>query len=120
MKNIVIGILIGAVSMYIVNQILTKCWISNDTKKFHNEIINKLVRQTARWATAASYAAGYLWALKDIATNSEIENSAKIDMKKFQKNIVGTQDKANKKLAKLCPNFIKTDNIYLAKIGGEA
>ena len=86
MKNIVIGILIGFVSMYIVNQILTNCWISNDTKKFHNEI----------------------------------ENSAKIDMKKFQKNIVGTQDRANKKLAKLCPNFVKTDNIYLAKIGGEA
>ena len=133
MKNIVIGILIGFVSMYIVNQILTKCWISNDTKKFHNEIINKLVRQTARWATAASqddnpvievlhanYAAGYLWALKDIATNNEIENASKIDMNKFQKNVVGTQDKANKKLVKLCPNFIKTDNIYLAKIGGEA
>ena len=41
-------------------------------------------------------------------------------MNKFQKNVVDIQDKANKKLVKLCPNFIKTDNIYLAKIGGEA
>ena len=119
--------------MYIINQILSKCWISNNTKKFHNELINKLVRQTARWATAASqddnpvievlhanYAAGYLWALKDIATNKDIENATKIDMNKFQKNVVDIQDKANKKLVKLCPNFIKTDNIYLAKIGGEA
>tara|TARA_Y100001970_G_scaffold170513_1_gene208408 strand:+ start:869 stop:1159 length:291 start_codon:yes stop_codon:yes gene_type:complete len=96
-------------------------------------MINKLTRQTARWATAASqdenpviavlhanYAAGYLWALKDIATNKEIENASNIEMKKFQKNVVDTQDKVNKKLVKLCPNFIKTDNPYLAKIGGEA
>tara|TARA_Y100000389_G_C17069772_1_gene321414 strand:- start:151 stop:552 length:402 start_codon:yes stop_codon:yes gene_type:complete len=133
MKNIIIGVLIGFILMYIINQILSKCWISNNTKKFHNELINKLVRQTARWATAASqddnpvievlhanYAAGYLWALKDIATNKDIENVTKIDMNKFQKNVVDIQDKANKKLVKLCPNFIKTDNIYLAKIGGEA
>jgi|TARA_B100001093_G_C26496841_1_gene871483 hypothetical protein len=133
MKNIIIGVLIGFILMYIINQILSKCWISNNTKKFHNKLINKLVRQTARWATAASqddnpvievlhanYAAGYLWALKDIATNKDIENVTKIDMNKFQKNVVDIQDKANKKLVKLCPNFIKTDNIYLAKIGGEA
>ena len=133
MKNIIIGVLIGFILLYIINQILSKCWISNNTKKFHNELINKLVRQTARWATAASqddnpvievlhanYAAGYLWALKDIATNKDIENVTKIDMNKFQKNVVDIQDKANKKLVKLCPNFIKTDNIYLAKIGGEA
>ncbi len=133
MKSIIIGVFIGFILMYIVNQILSKCWISNNSKKFHNQLINKLVRQTARWATAASqddnpvievlhanYAAGYLWALKDIATNNDIESATKIDMKKFQKNVVEIQDKANKKLVKLCPNFIKTDNIYLAKIGGEA
>ena len=132
MKNIIIGVLIGFILMYIINQILSKCWILNSSKKFHNGLINKLVRQTARWATAASqddnpvievlhanYAAGYLWALKDIATNNDIENATKIDMNKFQKNVVYTQDKTNKKLVKLCPNFIKTDNIYLAKIGGE-
>tara|TARA_Y100001970_G_C13808126_1_gene638566 strand:- start:153 stop:557 length:405 start_codon:yes stop_codon:yes gene_type:complete len=131
-NNIIIGILIGLVSMYILNQILTKCWISNDTKRFHNKIIQKLVRQTARWATAASqddnpviavlhanYAAGYLWALKDIATNEEIESTANINMNKFEKNVVDAQDKTNKRLVKLCPNFIKTDNPYLAKIGGE-
>mgnify|MGYP001336823216 FL=1 len=131
-NSIIIGILIGLVSMYILNEILTKCWISNDTKRFHNKLINKLVRQTARWGTAASqddnpviavlhanYAAGYLWALKDIATKEEIESTANINMNKFQKNIVDTQDKTNKILVKLCPNFVKTDNPYLAKIGGE-
>ena len=133
MKNLTLGILIGFVSMFIINQIISQCWISNDCKKLHNAMINKLTRQTARWATAASqdenpviavlhanYAAGYLWALKDIATDKEIENASNIEMKKFQKNVVDTQDKVNKKLVKLCPNFIKTDNPYLAKIGGEA
>jgi hypothetical protein len=133
MKNIIYGILIGFVLMFVIDRILNKCWISNNTKRFHNKLINKLVRQTARWSTAASqddnpviavlhanYAAGYLWALKDIATNEEIKNSSNVDMNKFQKNIINTQDKTNKKLATLCPNFIKTDNPYLAKIGGEA
>ena len=41
-------------------------------------------------------------------------------MNKFQKNVVDTQDKTNKKLVLLCPDFVKTDNPYLAKIGGEA
>ena len=111
LKGILIGTIIGLLLMFIINQIVSKCWISNDTKKFHNKIINKLVRQTARWATAASqddnpviavlhanYGAGYLWALKDIATNDEIEKTEKIDMKEFEKNIVDTQDKANQKL----------------------
>ena len=33
-------------------------------------------------------------------------------MQKFKKNIVDIQDKANKKLVQLCPDFIKTDNPY--------
>jgi len=133
MKNLIIGILVGFVSMYIINKIINRCWISNDSKKLHNVMINKLIRQTARWSTAASqddnpviavlhanYAAGYLWALKDIATDEEINNASNIEMQKFQKNIVDIQDKTNKKLVELCPNFIKTDNRYLSKIGGEA
>ena len=133
MKYLVIGVLIGFLSMYIINQIVNRCWISNDTKRYHNEIIQKLVRQTARWSTAASqdknpviavlhanYGTGYLWALKDIATKEEIENATNIDMDKFQKNVVDTQDKVNQNLVMLCPDFNKTDNLYLAQIGGEA
>ena len=40
MKDIIIGILIGFVSMYIINQIINSCWISNDSKRLHNEMIN--------------------------------------------------------------------------------
>ena len=54
----------------------------------HVENIQKLTRQAARWSTAAAqddspliavlhanYGAGYLWALKDIATAKQIKNA---------------------------------------------
>ena len=54
--------------------------------------IKTLVRQASRWSTAAkqdknpmisvlhaNYGAGYLWALKDIATQSQIEKAAGIE-----------------------------------------
>lgn len=57
----------------------------NRRKDELNKMINTLVRQTSRWATAskqdiniliavlhANYAAEYLWALKDIASDEEI------------------------------------------------
>ena len=58
--------------------------------------IKKLVRQSARYATAAqqdkspaiailhaNYAVAYLYALKDIASDSQIHNATGIDVKKF-------------------------------------
>ena len=68
----------------------------------------------------ANYGTGYLWALKDIANKNEIETAANIDLVKFQNNVIQIQDATTKRLAKICPDFAKTDNIYLAKIAGEA
>jgi hypothetical protein len=94
-------------------------------------VLDTLVRQAARWSTAAQqdensmiavlhayYGAGYLWALQDIATSSEIEKAVGIDWKKFKSEIVGVQDVATKKMAKLCPKWAP-DPTYLSKIGGE-
>ena len=94
--------------------------------------IQKLVRQTARWATAAkqdespliallhaNYAAGYLWALKDIATPSEIEKSAGIDLKRFEKHITEVQDGVTQKVVKKCPQFSGEVDLYLSTIAGE-
>ena len=63
-----------------------------------NKAIEKLVRQSARYATAAqqdaspviavlhaNYAAAYLYALKDIATDSQIHNATGIDVKEVQR-----------------------------------
>jgi hypothetical protein len=94
--------------------------------------ISKLVRQTARWATAAqqdqsplvallhaNYAAGYLWALKDIATDTEINKVAGINLKQFEEHIVNVQDMTTKKVLKACPSFAGEVDLYLSTIAGE-
>ena len=94
--------------------------------------IEKLVRQTARWATAAqqdasplismlhaNYAAGYLWALKDIATPTEIHKATGVDLKRFEEHIVNVQDATTKKVIKVCPQFKGEVDLYLATIAGE-
>ena len=103
-----------------------KC--SNSDK---SEIIKTLVRQSARWSTAArqdenpmiallhaNYGAGYLWALKDIATDTEIEKAMKIDMIKFRDEIVRIQDEANMKVIRMCPQFAPPQS-YLTKLAKE-
>ena len=95
--------------------------------------IEKLVRQSARYATAAqqdkspvvavlhaNYAAAYLYALKDIASNSQIHNATGIDVKKFTQHVTNVQDKVTKKTTETCPEFAGNVDIYLAEIGGEA
>ena len=93
--------------------------------------IRKLVRQSARWSTAAkqdespmiavlhaNYGAGYLWALKDIATPVEISMAAGINIAKFEKEIIHVQDEATKSMIRACPSF-GPDPTYLTSIGGE-
>ena len=94
--------------------------------------IKTFIRQAARWSSAAkqdknpiiavlhaNYGAGYLWALKDIATDNEIEKIGGIEIFKFRDEIVAIQDKANKELVRKCPGLVP-ENDYLAKIAGEA
>tara|TARA_Y100000591_G_C21643138_1_gene598937 strand:+ start:298 stop:753 length:456 start_codon:yes stop_codon:yes gene_type:complete len=133
LATLMFSFLCGLVIMYVLTEFKDNCWITNNCKQHKNELIIKLVRQTARWATAATqddnpliavlhanYGTGYLWALKDIANKNEIETAANIDLVKFQNNVIQIQDATTKRLAKVCPDFAKTDNIYLAKIAGEA
>jgi hypothetical protein len=95
--------------------------------------IEKLIRQSARFATAAqqdesplvsvlhaNYSAGYLWALKDIATPKQIHNATGVDIKKFEEHISNVQDMVTKKTLKKCPEFAGDVDLYLATIGGEA
>jgi hypothetical protein len=78
-----------------------------------------LLRQTSRWAIAseqdespliavlhANYAVGYLSALKEIATDMDIEQTTGIDILNFQKRIYTIQDQATRKATKECPTFV--------------
>jgi len=94
--------------------------------------VPKLVRQTARWATAAqqdtspliallhaNYAAGYLWALKDIASETQINREGGIELRKFEEHILNVQDATTKKVLKACPEFAGQVDLYLSTIAGE-
>ena len=94
--------------------------------------IKKLLRQCSRWAVAAeqdtsplitllhaNYAAGFLWALKDIASDTEIEEAASIDILEFTKKIVDIQDKSTKNVTNLCPQFIGVSDPFLLQMAGD-
>lgn len=94
--------------------------------------IKTLIRQTSRWAIAstqdkspliallhANYSAGYLWALRDIASDMEIKQVTNVDIVKFIKNITNIQDKATKIVSKNCPNFVGDLDPTLLKIAGD-
>ena len=128
--GIIIGIIIGVILTYILIEVRRTCVLSNNAYRVKQNIISVLVRQASRWSTAslqdenpliavlhANYGAGYLWALKDIATSEEIENVTSINTLKFEREITSIQDKATKKAIKICPKFAPKG--YLAKIGGE-
>lgn len=98
-----------------------------------NKSIEKLVRQSARYAVAAqqdaspviailhaNYAAAYFYALGDIASESQIHNATGIDVKKFKEHITNVQDMVTRKTAEKCQDFVGDVDVYLAQIGGEA
>jgi hypothetical protein len=105
--------------------------IFSNQKNDKSPIIKTLVRQASRWSTAAiqdenalisllhaNYGAGYLWALKDIATDTEIEKAMNINIIKFRDEIVRIQDEANIKVIKTCPHFAPQQS-YLTKLAKE-
>jgi hypothetical protein len=90
--------------------------------------INILYRQSARWASAAiqddstiikvlhaNYAAGYLWALKDIVSTSDFKKITGQDFLQFENEIVKIQDSSTKKLVESCPSLIFAENPILYK-----
>ena len=106
--------------------------MKNKTRNM-NSAIEKLVRQSARYAVAAqqdaspviavlhaNYAAAYFYALKEFATDSQIHNATGIDVKKFKEHVTNVQDMVTKRTSEKCPEFVGEVDIYLAQIGGEA
>ena len=121
---------LGMLTMFFILN-TTKKSINNNNNKQIEFVAKKLIRQAARWSTAAkqdnnsmiavlhaNYGAGYLWALKDIINNDIIEKKTGIDMMKFEDEIVKIQDEVTKNMAKLCPNYAPEQSV-LTKIAGE-
>jgi hypothetical protein len=119
--------------LYLIAAVFVLFLIMQNKTRGMNKSIEKLVRQSARYATAAqqdsspviavlhaNYAAAYLYALKDIATESQIHNATGIDVKKFKEHVTNVQDMVTRKTSEKCPEFVGDVDIYLAQIGGEA
>ena len=130
--SILIGIILGLLIFYVFMTVNKNCWLRSDSQQLLDEIIKTLVRQTSRWSAAAlqdkspliavlhaNYGAGYLWALKDIATAEQIKRVTNIDLLKFENEITSIQDKVTKNAIKVCPEYNTTDNAYLSKLAGE-
>ena len=126
--KLIYGIILGMIIMYIITNNNKK---KNNTEKEIEFAAQKLIRQAARWSTAAkqdknsmiavlhaNYGAGYLWALKDIIKMDIIEKKTGIDMMKFENEIIKIQDEATKNMAKLCPKYAPEPSV-LTKIAGE-
>lgn len=129
--NFIYGLIAGIILMYFLNELKKKCLIGFSSKSILSKIIQVLSRQAARWSTAAkqdkntmiavlhaNYGAGYLWALKDIASSEQIKAATGIDILKFEREIVSIQDEATMKMAKICPKYAPKKS-YLTKFGGE-
>ena len=103
----------------------------SQTNTTRNRIVEKLVRQAARWSIAskqdsspmvallhANYGVGYLGALEDSASVTEIENVVG-DFDGFKDKIISAQDVATKKVSNACRGFIGDSiDMDLAKLSG--
>ena len=119
--------------LYLIATIVILYLMMKNKTRNMNSAIEKLVRQSARYAVAAqqdaspviavlhaNYATGYFYALRDIASESQIHNATGIDVKKFKEHVTNVQDMVTRKTSEKCPDFVGEVDIYLAQIGGEA
>lgn len=112
------------------------CIISMNLYNYNNYLddsqkINRIIRQTARWATAAdqdtnayisnlhaTYAVGYLMALREIYTDEAITRLSNVDVRKLDIHVNKIMDDAVKKLIQVCPEG-QPKNKYLAYLSKE-
>jgi hypothetical protein len=93
------------------------------------KIINILVRQASRWAIASSsdnsaliktlhgnYGAGYLFALRDIASDNEIFLATGVNISELQRKIIGIQNNSTRNLISTCPDVISNLDELLVKL----
>jgi len=107
--------------LYLIAIIFVLYLMMQNKTRGMNKAIEKLVRQSARYAVAAQQDASPVIAiLKDIASESQIHNATGIDVKKFKEHVTNVQDMVTRRTSEKCPDFVGEVDIYLAQIGGEA
>ena len=130
LKYIFIGILIGFILTCLLRPNFT--YSDSDNQNFKEFAIKKILRAVHRWAGAslqdlspivsvlhANYACGQWWALRDIATDSEIEKISGINLLETEKQLTGMQDLATKKVVENCPQYLKHINKFFVEVAGQ-
>ena len=131
MGMLMMGMVLGVVLSYVMMEISRNCWVRTSSYLVKRDIIRVLVRQASRWSVAArqdsnpliavlhaNYGAGYLWALKDIATDEEIRRATNLDVIKFIRSITRIQDQATHQAVQKCPHYSSAKD-FLSKLAGE-
>lgn len=111
-----------------ISLIVLPIWMKRSSVNSYTNIIQTLYRQSARWAVAsdqddndiirllhANYAAGYLWAIKDIVTTDEFKNITGEDFLSFEKQITAIQDEATRRVVSKCTSVIPTSEKQLLR-----
>lgn len=119
--NILSILFFGSLFLMILFKLKTDLYPNNNSQ--NDIIIKRLMRGCSRWAIAskqdknplirmlhANYAAGYLWALKDVFSDTQIQRATGIsNIIDFQNDIVTIQDIATKGLISSCKSDIVSD-----------
>ena len=110
-------------SLYIILLVLLVYFFPRKEKFENNEkknMIKKLIRQSSRYSAAArgdknnlisvlhsNYGAAYLFSLKDLFTEKEIEEvlGSEENRKKYESKIIEVQDESTRKAVKDCPQY---------------
>jgi len=98
----------------------------------HASDIRKLGRQTLRWSTAskqdenamiavlhANYGVAYLSALRDIATDEEIERVLGVTREEIENWVSSAQDEASRKMIESCPEYGPVIPEFVRRLSGE-
>jgi len=126
----VIVLIVIVLAVLAVMSLYTNTTITTITKSDRDKI-ERLVRQTARWATAANqdtnpyitnlhatYAMGYLMALREIYPDTVIKEVSGVDIGRLDREINNTMDLALTQLSIVCPTG-QPKTQFLAEIAKE-
>ena len=118
---------------YLFIAIVILVMIMQNRSRGMKQSMDKMVKQAAKYAIMAqqdlspvmsvrhgNYAAAYLHALKDIASETQIHNATGIDVKKFKEHIFNVQEMTTKKTVDQFPDFAGQADMYLSEIAGNA
>ncbi len=115
--------------LYLIIAIFVLFLMMQNRSRGTKSSIEKMVKQAAQYAITAqqdvspvmsvrhgNYAVAHLYALGNIATDTQIHNATGIDVKKFREHITNVQEMVTRKTVDKFPDFEGQVDMYLSEI----